>query len=154
MMKATMRQLASAAVWAWLVTLLAGFAGGAALVHARNPESVGEFAFAYLLVMSVPFALAVGCVLLPVMSLARIIAGPGQTWLLAGTGVLVAPLEAISLLGGGTALFGGPRAEPSADTWILLAAFAAGGVVLGVLARNAEPAAARTSLPSVPASPC
>lgn len=128
-----------------LVTLVLGFAGAVALAIARGSTSVSELAFIYVPVMLVPFAFAALAVLLPVTAAVRAWDGGARWWVVSVAGAASAPLQASLLLIAGHFLF--EQARPtdfaaalhwSADTGILLAAFAVGGVVPGLWSRNAR----------------
>jgi hypothetical protein len=142
-----LRTLVPAAIGAWLVTLFVGLGGGIAEAAARGSSSIGELVGIYAPVMGIPFALSTGAVLLPMISACRLMVGPGRPWLLAFVGVSLAPVQALVLLIAGRITFqGGPHMRPTlwadlgaiaahpADTVVLLVAFAAGGVTLGMWA--------------------
>jgi len=99
--------------------------------------------------MGVPFALLAGVVLLPLVSLARAIVGPGRPWLLGAIGVAAAPVQGFVLLTSARIVFhGSPHTRPTlmadlaslaahpADAAVLLSAFAAGGLALGAWAAS------------------
>ena len=144
---ANIRSLLPAAAGAWLVTVITGLCGAAAIAATRDRSAIAELAVIYPIVMSVPFALVIGGVLLPAVGCARAMTGPGRPWLLGQVGVAVAPLQALVLLAGGRFLFaGGPHMRPTlaadlaaiasqpAQAVALLLAFGAGGLTLGVWA--------------------
>jgi uncharacterized membrane protein YhaH (DUF805 family) len=136
-------------VGAWLVTLAIATLGSTIAATARNPESAGELALLFPLLMSVPFALTAVFVLLPSMSLVLRRSG-GRLWPLMAAAVVAAPLQAFALLAGGRILFrGSPHlrpaladdvvavlGHPSSVTIVMLGAFAAGGIVLGFWSRR------------------
>jgi hypothetical protein len=144
---ANIRSLLPAAASAWLVTVITGLGGAVAIAAARDPSAIAELVVIYAPVMSVPYALAIGGVLLPAVACVRVMAGPGRPWLLGLVGVAVAPLQGLVLLVGGRFLFeGSPRMRPTlaadlaaivdhpAETVALLVAFGAGGLTLGMWA--------------------
>jgi hypothetical protein len=142
-----MRRLTFAAVGAWLVTLLVALFGAILVATARDSSANGELAALYIPVMGVPFALLAGAVLLPLVSLARAVVGPGRPWLLGAIGVAAAPIQGFAFLLSGRIVFhGSPHIRPTlmadvaalaahpVDTAVILSAFAAGGLALGVWA--------------------
>ena len=141
------RLLVPAAIVAWLVTLLAALTGAIVSAVARDSSSIGELATLYVPAMSIPFAFSTAVVLLPLMALIREIAGADRPWLLGFVGVAAAPVQGLLLLASGRMVFrGSPRIRPTfgadlvaiasqpADAAVLLAAFAAGGITLGMWA--------------------
>jgi hypothetical protein len=146
-----MRLLALASVGAWLVTLLVALLGAILVAAARDSSAIGELAALYVPVMGIPFALLAGAVLLPLISLARAVVGPGRPWLLGTIGVAAAPVQAFVLLIAGRIVFqGSPHIRPTlaadvaslaahpADAAVILSAFAAGGLALGVWAARSN----------------
>ncbi len=144
---ANIRSLLPAAAGAWLVTVITGLCGAVAIAAMHDRTAIVELVVIYAPIMSAPFALVVGGVLLPAVGGARAMTGPGRPWLLGQVGVAVAPLQALVLLAGGRFLFaGGPHMRPTlaadlaaianhpADTVLLLVALGAGGLTLGVRA--------------------
>lgn len=135
-----------AAMMAWLVTMVVGLGG--AVAGSASPRSVlAELILIYPLVMSLPIAVLIAGVLLPILALARAVVGPGRFWVLGLVGTAVAPVQGFAFLIGGWILFrGGPHMRPTfaeqlgtllhdpARGAALLLAFAAGGAAFGVCA--------------------
>jgi hypothetical protein len=136
-----------AAALAWVVTMVVGLGG--AVADAASPRSVlAELVVIYPLVMSLPIALLIAGVLLPIVALVRAVVGPGRPWVLGLVGAAAAPVQGLAFLIGGWILFrGGPHMRPTFAEHVgtllndpergvatLLLAFAAGGVAFGVCA--------------------
>ena len=143
----TMRRLAPAAFAAWLVTLLVSMSGTLVVAAARDASSIGELAPIYLPVMSIPFAIGVGLVLWPLMSLAQLLLGLDRLWFSALVGIAIAPVQMLVLMAAGRVAFG-PITNYSIETAVMLLAFAAGGVTLGILANRSWPQPLGTGKPN------
>jgi hypothetical protein len=140
-----------AAALAWLVTMVVGLGG--AVADAASPRSVlAELVVIYPHVMSLPIALLIAGVLLPIVALVRAVVGPGRPWVLGLVGAAVAPVQGLAFLIGGWILFrGGPHMRSTFAEHVgsllndpgravpLLLAFAAGGVAFGVCAASRLP---------------
>jgi hypothetical protein len=131
---------------AWLVTLVTATGGSFAVAVSRHSTSAGELAMLFPPLMSVPFALTTALVLLPIVAL--VLWRADGLWPVVAAAAAAAPLQVVALLIGGRILFRGVQhmrptllddivavlGHPSAETLVLLGAFAAGGAVFGVIA--------------------
>lgn len=143
------RILAPAAIAAWMVTLSVALVGAIARAVSLDPSSAAELAVIYVPVTSIPFAFSTVVVLLPLVALGRQILGGDRPWRLVIVGLAAAPIQGLLLLASGRILFrGSPHMRPTIgadlaaiahqplDTAVLLAAFAAGGITLGLWAAS------------------
>jgi hypothetical protein len=151
-----------AALLAWLVTMAVGLGGAVAGGASHDRSGLAELVLIYPIVMSLPIALLVAGVLLPIVALVRAVVGPGRRWVLGVVGAAVAPVQGLAFLMGGWILFrGGPHMRATfaeqfrtllndpARVVPLLVAFAAGGAAFGAYAAVRLPQGAS----GTPASP-
>jgi hypothetical protein len=144
-----MQALVPAAAAACLVTAVVGLAGAIAIASARGSSATGELLVIYVPIMIIPFALSIAVVQVPILALVRAVSRAGRRWVFVCTGLALAPVQVLFLLGSGRLFFHGtPKMRPTLaadlaaiwahpnDTLALLVAFAAGGLVLGLWTRR------------------
>jgi hypothetical protein len=146
-----MRALVPAAICAWALTLLAGWAGAVTTAVLRGSSSISELATIYVPVMIVPFGLTTTAVTLPLVAFAAVLVERRRAWLLPLAGLAGAPLGVVALVALGRVVFSGrPRvrtlladlaaAATRPESAAVLIALGLGGIFLGLWAvRTSRP---------------
>jgi len=137
------RALVPAAMCAWGLTVLAGWAGAVALSVLSGSSSIAELATIYVPIMIAPFGLAMTVVMLPFVAFASALVRIRRAWVVPLVGLASAPLAMVGLVAAGRMVFGGsPRMRPTLtadlaavvnqpDTVPILIALGLGGTLLG-----------------------